>query len=193
MSKGRGKKTKPGSVRIIGGKWRRTRITIAAGADLRPTPDRVRETLFNWLDPLLEGARCLDLYAGTGVLGFEALSRGAASAVLVERDAVAARALERERDKLEAPAEVVCADAPTYVKGFGIDSFDIVFVDPPYRQDVMPVLDALLQALRQGALVYLERERGPQWPELAGLQWSKRSTAGGVEFGLARVSRATAI
>lgn len=193
MSKRRGGKTKPGSVRIIGGKWRRRRIAIAAGADLRPTPDRVRETLFNWLDPLLEGARCLDLFAGTGVLGFEALSRGAASAVLVERDALAAGALELARDELGAPAEVVCADAPTYVKGSGIDSFDIVFVDPPYRQDALPVLEALLPVLRQGAVLYLERERGPQWPELAGLQWSKRSTAGGIEFGLARVGRAAAI
>jgi 16S rRNA (guanine966-N2)-methyltransferase len=193
MSKGRGKKTKPGSVRIIGGKWRRRRIAIAAGTDLRPTPDRVRETLFNWLDPLLEGARCLDLYAGTGVLGFEALSRGAASAVLVEHDALAARALERERDELGAMAEVVCADAPTYVKASGIDSFDIVFVDPPYRQDAVPVLEALLRELRQGALLYLERERGPLWPDVAGLEWSKRSVAGGVEFGLARVNRGTAI
>lgn len=193
MSKGRSKKTKPGSVRIIGGKWRRRRIAIAAGADLRPTPDRVRETLFNWLDPLLAGARCLDLYAGTGALGFEALSRDAASAVLVERDALAARALEHERDELGARAEIVCADAPSYVKGSGIDSFDIVFVDPPYRQDVVAVLQALLPALRQGALVYLERERGPLWPEVAGLEWTRRGTAGSVEFGLARVGRATAI
>jgi 16S rRNA (guanine(966)-N(2))-methyltransferase RsmD len=81
MSKPRNKKSKPGFVRIIGGSWRRRRIAIPAGANQRPTPDRVRETLFNWLSPKLPGAHCLDLYSGTGSLGFEALSRGAAQVV----------------------------------------------------------------------------------------------------------------
>jgi 16S rRNA (guanine966-N2)-methyltransferase len=84
------KGTQPGFVRIIGGTWRRRRIALPRDVALRPTPDRVRETLFNWLAPVLPGAECLDLYAGTGVLGFEALSRGAGRAVLVERDRQAA-------------------------------------------------------------------------------------------------------
>src|SRR5690606_9775904 len=84
---------RPGSVRIIGGTWRGRRLAVAGGPALRPTPDRIRETLFNWLAPALPGARCLDLFAGTGVLGLEALSRGAAEAWLVERDPVAAAAL----------------------------------------------------------------------------------------------------
>jgi 16S rRNA (guanine966-N2)-methyltransferase len=185
MNESRGKKSKPGSVRIIGGTWRRRRIAIAPGSQLRPTPDRVRETLFNWLGPKLSGARCLDLYAGTGVLGFEALSRGASSAVLVERDAQAARALEGQRDELGANASIVCADAGSYLARPDIGRFDIVFVDPPYSMDAMPVLESLLARLAPQARIYLERERGRKWPELAQLEWIRRSSAGAVDFGLA--------
>jgi 16S rRNA (guanine966-N2)-methyltransferase len=185
VNRARERKSKPGSVRIIGGTWRRRRIAIATGSELRPTPDRVRETLFNWLEPKLGGARCLDLYAGTGVLGFEALSRGAASAVLVERDTQAARALERQRDELGANASVVCADAGTYLEYPDIGKFDIVFVDPPYRVDAAPALEALLALLAPHARIYLERERGQQWPEPAQLEWIRRSSAGAVDFGLA--------
>jgi 16S rRNA (guanine(966)-N(2))-methyltransferase RsmD len=167
--------------------WRRRRIAIAPGSELRPTPDRVRETLFNWLDPTLRGARCLDLYAGTGVLGFEALSRGAAAAVLVERDAGAVAALERVRDELRAEAEIVRADAAAYLARPGVGGFDIVFVDPPYRAAARPVLESLLRRLEAGARIYLERERGAEWPELARLRWLKRGKAGSVEFGLGEV------
>lgn len=185
MSKARNKKSKPGFVRIIGGAWRRHRIAIPPGANLRPTPDRVRETLFNWLGPKLAGAHCLDLYAGTGVLGFEALSRGAARVVMVERDAGAAEALERVRQELDCQTEIVCTEAGRYLKQAGIGPFDIVFVDPPYSDSVVPVLESILPALNPGAEIYLERARGEQWPELPGVGWSRRATAGGVEYGLA--------
>jgi len=182
------KKSKPGSVRIIGGTWRRHRIVVPEVAGLRPTPDRVRETLFNWLEPILAGAHCLDLYAGSGVLGFEALSRGAEKAVLVECDSGVAAALNRVRQELKADAQIVCADVDHFLAGSDIGQFDIVFVDPPYSEAVSPVLEALLARLKSGACIYLERERGDQWPELARLEWSRRSAAGGIAYGLAEVS-----
>jgi 16S rRNA (guanine966-N2)-methyltransferase len=175
-------------VRIIGGVWRRRRIAIPEGVDLRPTPDRVRETLFNWLDPVLSGAVCLDLFAGTGALGFEALSRGAARAVLVERDRQVADALERVRDELEAAAEIVRDDAMEYLARGG-GPYDLVFIDPPYAESVEDVLDALRQWLGPTARIYLERERGASWPELEWLEWSRRGKAGGVAFGLGELAK----
>ncbi|MGD8341073.1 MAG: 16S rRNA (guanine(966)-N(2))-methyltransferase RsmD [Gammaproteobacteria bacterium] len=182
-----GRSSQPGFVRIIGGAWRRRRIAVPEGLRIRPTPDRVRETLFNWLSPVLAGASCLDLFAGTGVLGFEALSRGAEHAVFVERNGRAAAALEALRDELEARAEIVHSDAADFLDRAHERSFDIVFVDPPYSTDVLPVIEALYPLLRSGAQVYLERERGDAWPELPGLVWSRRATAGGVDFGLAEL------
>jgi 16S rRNA (guanine966-N2)-methyltransferase len=177
-----------GAVRIIGGRWRRRRIPVPAAGELRPTPDRVRETVFNWLDPFLPGAVCLDLFAGTGVLGFESLSRGAGRAVLVERDPRLAAALEGLRDTLGADAEVVCADALVYLGRRLPEPFDLVFVDPPYAEPVGPVFQALRPWLRPGARVYLERERSGPWPEPASFDWQHRSTAGGIAFGVATFS-----
>jgi 16S rRNA (guanine966-N2)-methyltransferase len=182
-----------GSVRIIGGRWRRRRIVLPAHEDLRPTPDRVRETLFNWLMPVLPGAVCLDLFAGSGVLGFEALSRGARRVVLVDQSAASAGALARLREtladdlenELDASAEIVCARALDYLPRAGIGPFDVVFVDPPYVQPAEPILRALLPSLRPSARIYLERDRGDAWPELEALEWVRKATAGGVAFGLA--------
>ncbi|MCP5200530.1 MAG: 16S rRNA (guanine(966)-N(2))-methyltransferase RsmD [Gammaproteobacteria bacterium] len=149
-----------GSVRIIGGRWRGTRIEVAARPDLRPSGDRVRETLFNWLAPWIEGARCLDLYAGTGVLGLEAVSRGAASAVLVERDAVLVERLAALRTRLDAGAAVtVVRDDAEHWLTSPARPFDVVFLDPPFAAGVTA---ALLERLAQGwlaprALVYLEQ------------------------------------
>jgi len=187
MSKAHSKQSKPGFVRIIGGTWRRHRIAIPAGANLRPTPDRVRETLFNWLSAKLPGAHCLDLYAGTGVLGFEALSRGAARAVMVEHDAGAAEALEQTRLVLDCDAEIVCVDAREYLQRNDIARFDIVFVDPPYSEAVDVILESILPLLKPGSTVYLERARGEEWPAHAGFDWSRRASAGGVDYGLASV------
>lgn len=183
-----GKSSQPGFVRIIGGAWRRRRIAIPPGLRIRPTPDRVRETLFNWLGPLLPGAACLDLYAGSGALGFEALSRGAEHAVLVEQDSRAIAALEAVRQELEANAQIVHADAAEFLERAREPAFDIAFVDPPYAMEVQPVIGALLPLMRPGARIYLERERGDSWPELPGVVWTRRATAGAVDFGLAELA-----
>ena len=159
-----------GSVRIIGGRWRGTRIDIEAGTAVRPSGDRVRETLFNWLAPDLDGARCLDLFAGTGVLGFEAVSRGAASACLVERDPVLACGLSALGERLNAAeVQVQRADALAWLAG-AAEPYDIVFVDPPFAAGLAT---AVLERLANGWLaahgvVYLEQpheapEPAPCW------------------------------
>ena len=183
----RGKRRYPNRVRIIGGRWRGTRIDVLEETTLRPTPDRVRETLFNWLSAWIAGARCLDLYAGTGVLGLEALSRGASSACFVERDERLAAAIARRARSLGANAEVVCADAMAYLDTAAAASFDIAFVDPPYELALSPVLAKLSERGKSGALVYAERPAAEELPAVGGLQWLKHSRAGAVRYGLARV------
>ena len=145
-------------VRIIGGAWRSRLVRFAPRPDLRPTPDRVRETLFNWLGQDLAGKACLDLFAGSGALGFEAASRGAARVVMVERDPVVVRALEASRAALDAAAvELRRANALEFLRADdGV--YDVVFVDPPYRSDLWPRVAPLLpRRLALQALVYLER------------------------------------
>ena len=132
----------PQSVRIIAGTWRGRRLQVPRGSDVRPTPDRVRETLFNWLSPHVEGARCLDLYAGTGALGLEALSRGAREAVLVEHDRVLVGALESNARMLGANARIVAAKAERFVDR-PMGSFDIIFLDPPYTVSLEPIIASL--------------------------------------------------
>lgn len=178
----------PQQLRIIGGAWRSRRIPIADRPDLRPTPDRVRETLFNWLGQLLAGESCLDLYAGSGALGFEAASRGASRVVMVERDPIALAVLARSRTLLGAGnVEILSCDALEYLRRNG-ERFDLVFLDPPFRQNPWAKLLALLPGrLAPPARVYVEAaarvEPPPPWSELrhgrAGqvsyqlLQWSE--------------------
>ena len=147
-------------VRIVGGEWKRTPLAVLDVPGLRPTPDRVRETLFNWLGRDLDGRRCLDLYAGTGALGLEAASRGAARVVLVERDPRAAAALRATVARLGADrVEVVQADALAWLAG-GADRFDLVFLDPPFGGDELArVLPRLAPRLAPGAAVYVESDR----------------------------------
>lgn len=141
-----------GKVRIIGGRWRNTRLPVAASPGLRPTSDRVRETLFNWLANALPGARVLDLFAGTGALGMEAVSRGARQAVLVERDRAAAQSLRECATRLRAgdALAVVEADALAWLHAQPDGAFDIAFVDPPFDANlwggVLPVLSPKLAA-----------------------------------------------
>ncbi|MGH8599749.1 MAG: 16S rRNA (guanine(966)-N(2))-methyltransferase RsmD [Burkholderiales bacterium] len=144
-------------VRIIGGAWRSRVIHFPARPGLRPTPDRVRETLFNWLGQDLRGKRCLDLFAGSGALGFEAASRGAAQVVMVERDAQVCRALEANARLLDArTVEVVRADGLEFAAG-GDARHDVVFLDPPFDADVLPrLLQLLPPRLARAALVYIE-------------------------------------
>ena len=148
-----------GSVRIIGGRWRGTRLPVADSPGLRPSTDRVRETLFNWLQQALSGARVLDLFAGTGVLGLEAVSRGAASAQLVEAEPQLARALEAVVARLGATGEVAIhrGDALAWLRAQPALVFDIAFVDPPFAAGLWePVLAALPALLATDAWLYVE-------------------------------------
>ncbi|MDH5824311.1 16S rRNA (guanine(966)-N(2))-methyltransferase RsmD [Luteimonas sp. RD2P54] len=149
----------PGRVRIIGGRWRGTRLPVPDAPGLRPTSDRARETLFNWLQPMLPGARVLDLFAGTGALGLEALSRGAREALLVERDPRLAQALEETVARLHAgdQARVVRADALALLRAPLHGRFDLALLDPPFAAQLWrPALDALAPWLADGAWLYLE-------------------------------------
>lgn len=152
-----------GQVRIIGGQWRNTRLQVPDSPGLRPTSDRVRETLFNWLMPVLAGARVVDAFAGSGALGLEAVSRGAEHAVLVERDAALARSLREVVARLGAEdrVDVVQDDARAWLARQPAGGFDLAFVDPPFGAELwQPTLDALLPALAPGAWLYLESPAG---------------------------------
>ena len=170
-------------MRIIGGLWKKSLLRFPAADDLRPTPDRVRETLFNWLGQDLGGLACLDLFAGSGALGFEAASRGATRTVLVEREQGAARALRDNATRLGgASIEIVAGDALAYLAATK-ERFDVVFLDPPFRQNVLPaVMGRLQRVLEERSRVYVEAPEpivaGPGWREL------KRSRAGQVSFQL---------
>jgi len=180
------------SVRIIGGGWRGRRVSFPDIPGLRPTPDRVRETLFNWLQPTIVGARCLDLFAGSGALGLEALSRGAKELVFVEQAVAAARALQEQliRFGADRKAQVVEMGATRYLRS-AAQPFDIVFLDPPFGRDALaeyvPMLDAT-NWLNMGGLVYLENEKNAGVPELPS-RWEllKSKSAGEVGYHLARV------
>jgi 16S rRNA (guanine966-N2)-methyltransferase len=186
MVNGRGTPRSPGSIRIIGGRWRGRTIAVGADAQLRPTPNRVRETLFNWLAPYVEGARCLDLFAGTGALGIEALSRGAAEVSFVESSPRAVRQLKAELERLGGEATVVHSTAEKYLRGYGGEPFDVVFLDPPYAFGIDSLLVSVESCLAPGALVYLERARVDGLPELPWGSWLKRADAASVSYGLAR-------
>ncbi|PZO65131.1 MAG: 16S rRNA (guanine(966)-N(2))-methyltransferase RsmD [Pseudoxanthomonas suwonensis] len=164
--------TTAGAVRIIGGRWRGTRLPVADVAGLRPSSDRVRETLFNWLQPWLSGARVLDLFAGSGALGLEAVSRGATQAVLVERDARLVQALRASVERLQAAdaVQVIRADALTWLQAPLFGRFDGVFLDPPFDAQLWPqVLPLLTPWLAPQAWLYLEsaadapQPAGPGW------------------------------
>ena len=171
-------------VRIIGGQWKRTPLPVLDAEGLRPTPDRVRETVFNWLNHLFDGAwervACLDLFAGTGALGFEAASRGAARVVMIEANAAAVRQLQATQEKLRATqVSIVRGDAGAtahqHAGAFGDArhrrrSFPAHFLDPPYHQDwLAKVLPACAGLLSDGGLVYVEAEQAfdneslPEW------------------------------
>lgn len=161
-------------LRIVAGAWRGRRLRFPAGVDLRPTPDRVRETLFNWLQPHIAGSRCLDLFAGSGALGLEALSRGAAAVVFVERNALTARALEERLAQWQASgARVEHCDARRFLGGSPPQPFDIVFLDPPFAAGLLSDVAADLDGggwLAPRALVYVECAAREGLPELPA-QW----------------------
>jgi 16S rRNA (guanine966-N2)-methyltransferase len=158
-------------LRIIAGRHRGRRLRFPAGVEIRPTPDRVRETLFNWLQPRIDQARVLDLFAGSGALGLEALSRGAAHVMFVEKDRRAAAAIEAvTREWGEENARVVCTGALEWLAAHGAEPpFDIVFLDPPYDSNLLEaVADALAGRLAADARLYLERRARDPLPALPG-------------------------
>jgi len=184
------KKSQAGQLRIVAGNWRSRLLQVADVPGLRPTSERIRETLFNWLAARIHGARCLDLCAGTGALGLEALSRGAGELVFVERSTVAFRTLQSNIALLGAAnAEVLNVDARHYLGGSGAKPFDIVFLDPPFTADLYDELCRLL--VRQGwlaidARIYVEMDKDR--PDLRlpdGWQVLKNKTAGNVRYMLA--------
>ena len=176
-------------VRIIAGSWRGRKLLFPTAPGLRPTPDRVRETLFNWLDPHIRGRHCLDLFAGSGVLGIEAASRGAAEVVLVDNNPHVVSSLREHVQLLGAvQVQVVQEDIGNYLSGAS-RAFDIVFLDPPFREGLLSECMHLLESrgwLAAEAWVYLEAEHGlvPDLPENWTLHRSKQ--AGQVDYHLAR-------
>ena len=177
------RRTRANTVRIIGGVWRSRVLKFPDAADLRPTPDRVRETLFNWLGPNLAGAACLDLFAGSGALGFEALSRGAASVVMVENNAMALRALRENATRLGAEnVTIVRGDALEFARG-ARSRFDVVFVDPPYRLGLQATALGLAAGfLAEGGRVYVESDAAIE--PSGGWAVVKHARAGRVHFHL---------
>ena len=145
------------TIRIIGGEWRGRRLPVTIAEGLRPTPDRVRETLFNWLAPRIEGARCLDLFAGTGALGIEALSRGAAHVQFIDSDREAIASIRRTLDTLGAGERAKLTQADALRTPVGTPAPEIVFIDPPFAGHLHgAALDAIFAALAPNARVYLE-------------------------------------
>ena len=183
------KQSQPGRLRIVAGNWRSRRLEIADVPGLRPTSARIRETLFNWLAPRIAGARCLDLCAGTGALGLEALSRGAASCDFVENSAKAAKTLRSNIATLQASSAMVHEmKAEDYLRVAGDTTYDVVFLDPPFATDMYSELCRLLEAgnlLADDARVYIEADRSqplPEFPE----RWQvlKSKEAGNVRYSL---------
>ena len=179
-----------GEVRIIGGQWRRTKLPVALKPGLRPTPDRVRETLFNWLGQSLVGWRCADVFAGTGALGLEAASRGAAKVQLCEQDSALAAQLQAHLTRLQAShASVLKGDGLSWLKQQTEGSLDLVFLDPPFESHLFePALMAAAQAVAADGWVYLEAPK--LWSDDAlaafGLQTHRHLKAGAVHAHLLR-------
>ena len=180
---------KPHAIRIIGGDWKRTPLPVLDLDGLRPTPDRVRETLFNWLGQRLDGQHCLDLFAGSGALGFEAASRGAARVLMVERNARAAGQLRANQQRLAARAiEIAEADGLRLAASLAPGSFDVVFLDPPFDADLLgKALAVTLPLVAAGGFLYVEAgeafEAGSCEP-LAGWEIVRQGKAGAVHFHL---------
>ena len=178
----------PHEVRIIGGLWRRTRLPVADAPGLRPTPDRVRETLFNWLGQDLTGWRVLDAFAGSGALGFEAASRGAASVVLLERDAALVRGLLDVKARLKADMmQVLPAEALAWMTRQAPAAFELILLDPPFDAGLAgPAVQAALPLLVSGGWLYLEAAQ-PLEALPPGLREHRRLRAGAVSAQLLQV------
>lgn len=180
---------KPASnqLRIIGGQWRGRKLNFPDGEGLRPTLDRVRETLFNWLQRDIAEARCLDLFCGSGALGFEALSRFAGEVVMVDKNPQAVKMIRNNLKLLKADnAQAIQMDAGAYLQQHNNGQFDIVFLDPPFNQNLVSSFCQLLQksdCLSEQAVVYIEMEKSTALPELPD-HWTveKHKTAGQLAY-----------
>lgn len=179
-----------GEVRIIGGDWRGRKLPVLTAQGLRPTSDRVRETLFNWLQFEIAGAACLDVFAGSGALGFEALSRGAKSCVFLELGADNAAQLRANATRLGTnSAEMVLTDSLQWLAQPASQAFDVVFLDPPFNQGLMqPAVELLFKngwLQTEQAWLYLEQEKNLPWPTLPeGWVCHREKTTSQVRFGL---------
>ncbi|HEY2417948.1 MAG TPA: 16S rRNA (guanine(966)-N(2))-methyltransferase RsmD [Steroidobacteraceae bacterium] len=172
------------TLRIIAGQWRGRKFRFPPG-DIRPTPDRVRETLFNWLQPFIDGARCLDLFAGSGALGLEALSRGAAATVFVEQQREAATAIENLLAEWQAVGgQVLCTQAQRYLSAAEPRAFDVVFLDPPFGAGALAAAAAALESgwLAPGVRIYIEHARRETLPPLPAL-WHELRAGNAGEVG----------
>jgi 16S rRNA (guanine966-N2)-methyltransferase len=183
----------PGKLRIIGGQWRGRQLNVPEAEGLRPTPDRVRETLFNWLQPVIAGASCLDLFAGSGALCLEALSRGAGRAVLVEKAGPVVERLRQHVETLQAQnATVVLADALDFLRQTP-QAFDIIFIDPPFKSDLIGYCAEQVEAqgwIKPGGLVYIEAPSTLlTLPLPAAWELIRSKKAGQVGYHLARKTR----
>jgi 16S rRNA (guanine(966)-N(2))-methyltransferase RsmD len=182
-------------IRIIGGLWKRTKLKVADKPGLRPTPDRVRETVFNWLGQDMTGLRCLDAFAGTGALGFEAASRGARHVTLVEQDNALIEQLKKLQSQLDAGmVQVQRGDGVAAIRQAAPRSLDVVFLDPPFDAPLFePALAACAPALSQGGWVYLEAPVAYTDAALAefGLQVYRHLKAGAVHAHLLQAVQAT--
>lgn len=178
-------------VRIIAGKWRGRKIYFPTLPGLRPTPDRIKETLFNWLAPTIRGARCLDLFCGSGALGIEALSRGAEEVVFVDQDPIVVKQLSEFLQNLGAQRANVHQQTAQRFLSQPAQSFDVVFLDPPFQQGLInPILEILIQHdwLNKQGLIYIEmedRHENLEIPEPWHLYRHKKS--GNVAYGLCRI------
>jgi 16S rRNA (guanine(966)-N(2))-methyltransferase RsmD len=178
---------RPGEVRLIGGLWKRSKLPVPDRPGLRPTPDRVRETLFNWLGQDLPGWRVLDAFAGSGALGFEAASRGAAEVLLLERDPALVRSLEASRARLGASAmRIEAADALAWLAGCAPERFELVLLDPPFDAGRLPeALARAAPAVVPGGWLYAE-SGAPVDAAPAGFEVHRTLRAGAVHAALLR-------
>lgn len=174
-----------GEVRIIGGQWKRSKLPVPDLPGLRPTADRIRETLFNWLGQTLNGWRVLDAFAGSGALGFEAASRGADAVVMIEREAALVDGLRASQKRLQATAiTIVRANALNWMTA-SADRFDLIFLDPPFSDDLFDrALAAAVPLLAEGGLIYVESPHEIAPP--AGFTSWRKGRAGKVHFQLLR-------
>ncbi len=185
------------SVRIIGGEWRGRKVTFPCLTGLRPTPDRIRETLFNWLQPYIHGAVCLDMFAGSGVLGFEALSRGAKQVVMLDQSKSVVQSLIDNAKKLQTEETIIKqATFPYKLSSLNLPAsqFNLVFLDPPYSENLIPAAIEWLinnHCLSKETFIYLEHNKKQPPTELPiGWEYLKQKTAGNVAYSLLQITPA---